>query len=85
MGEHDVAWHVESSGVGQGVAKARQGVDAPGESLLVHGAGPFLRVKPVGGQDGWTQPLRRTDHECMALIDLEAGTRQDLWPSDEHS
>lgn len=84
MGEHDVAWHVESSGNGDEWRALGRAWTAPGELFLVHGAGPFLRVRPVGGQDGWMGPLARTSHACMALIDPAAGTREDLWPSDEH-
>ncbi len=34
--------------------------------------------------EGWVGLLPRTADLPMTLLDLEGGTRQELWPTDEH-
>jgi hypothetical protein len=54
-----------------------------GEPLLVHAASRFLRFRSTES-DEWIGPLERTGHECMAFLDLDEGTRRDLFPGQEH-
>jgi hypothetical protein len=57
-----------------------------GEPLIVHAAGRFLRYRPVEDESGdaWVGPLERTGGACMALLDLGAGTRTEIWPEAQH-
>ena len=88
----DVAWLVESSRDGKKWRTMGRAWTHPHELLLVHGAASFVRYRPVDDgdrsssvdEDAWTGPLERTSDACMALLDLDAGTREDIWPGDEH-
>lgn len=55
----------------------------PDEPILVHGASNWLRYRSTDSQE-WSEPLERSGGECMALVDLNAGTRTELFPRDEH-
>ena len=86
----DVAWLIESSRNGKKWRTMGRAWTHPHELLLVHGASTYLRYRDADGEPGedgeheWTGPLERTDDACMALLDLEAGTRVDIWPTDDH-
>ena len=54
-----------------------------GEPLMVHGASRFLRFRSVSS-DEWIGPLERSGNGCMALLDLDSGTRTDIYPGEEH-
>lgn len=54
----------------------------PDEPILVHGASTWLRYRSTDSEE-WSEPLERSGNECMALIDLNAGTRIELFPGDE--
>jgi len=79
----DQAWLIESSRDGEKWRTMGKAWTFRGEPLLVHGASKFLRFRHVDAED-WTGPMERTGNECMALVDLEAGTRAEIWPGDEH-
>ncbi|MEX0833978.1 MAG: hypothetical protein WD757_08650 [Actinomycetota bacterium] len=83
--EPDVAWVVESSKDGEKWRFMGKAWTRPGEALLIHGASRYLRYRAAeAAKDAWVGPLERTGDECMALIDLTAGTRADIWPVEEH-
>jgi hypothetical protein len=82
MGEH-LGWAVETSRDGEKWRFLGKGWTKPGEPLLLHGANTFVRYKPEGGKD-FGDALERTGDEPMTLLDLDHGTRRDLWPTEEH-
>jgi hypothetical protein len=82
MDEH-LAWAVETSRDGQKWRYLGKGWTNPGEPLLLHGALTFVRFKPADDKE-FGEALERTGDEPMTLIDLDRGTRRDLWPSPEH-
>jgi hypothetical protein len=79
----DQAWLIESSRDGEKWRTMGKAWTFAGEPLLVHGASKFLRFRHVDHED-WVGPMERTGNECMALVDLDAGTRVEIWPGDEH-
>lgn len=79
----DVAWLVETSRDGEKWRSMGKAWTFPGERLLVHGASRYLRFRSVDAEE-WVGPLERTGGECMALLDLDAGARTEVWPGDEH-
>jgi len=78
-----LAWAVETSKDGDRWRFLGKGWTNPGEPLLLHGAQRFVRYKPDGRKE-FGEPLERTGDEPMTLIDLDEGTRQDLWPTPDH-
>jgi len=82
MGEH-LGWAVETSRDGEKWRYLGKGWTKPGEPLLLHGASTFVRYK-AEDQKEFGNPLERTGDEPMTLLDLDQGTRRDLWPGDEH-
>jgi hypothetical protein len=83
MGEH-VPWAVETSKDGERWRFFGKGWTLPGEPLLLHAVPAFLRYKHADGDEGWSPPLERDGDEPMTLVDLDTGTRRELWPGDEH-
>ncbi len=79
----DLSWAIETSRDGGKWRAMGTAWTYPGESLLVHGASKFLRFRSTDAEE-WVGPLERTGNECMALLDLDAGTRLDLFPGEEH-
>jgi hypothetical protein len=62
-----------------------KGWTAPGEPLLIHGASQYLRFRRLDPEEAeWTVALERTGDQPIALLDLSAGQRRDIWPSEEH-
>jgi hypothetical protein len=43
----------------------------------------FVRFRPVEEEE-WRAPLDQTGDHPMTLLDMERGTREDLWPGKEH-
>lgn len=83
--EPDVAWVVESSKDGEKWRFMGKAWTRPGEALLIHGAARYLRYRSADAdKDEWVGPLERTGDECMALVDLTAGTRAEIWPEEDH-
>ena len=82
MGEH-LGWAVETSRDGEKWRYLGKGWTKPGEPLLLHGAATFVRFKGED-QKEFCDPLERTGDEPMTLLDLDHGTRHDLWPTTEH-
>jgi hypothetical protein len=80
-----IPWAVESSKDGERFRYFGKGWTAPGEPLLVHGAPRFLRFRRLQPeQSEWTAPLERTGDQPIALLDLEAISREEIWPTKEH-
>lgn len=84
MTSHEVAWTVEGSRDGERWRFFGKGWARPGEPLMVHGAPRLLRFRRADPEGPWSEPLERTGHEPMTLLGLEGGTRQELWPGEEH-
>lgn len=83
MGEH-IPWAVETSRDGDRWRFFGKGWTLPGEPLLLHAVPRLVRYRRADGNDGWSPPLPRDGDEPMTLLRLEEGTREDLWPGDEH-
>jgi hypothetical protein len=79
----DRSWIIETSGDGKRWRRMGTAWTFPGELLLVHAASRLLRYRSAE-TDTWTGPLERTGSECMALLDLDRGSRRDLFPGAEH-
>jgi hypothetical protein len=56
----------------------------PDEPVLLHAVPRFVRFRPVDEAD-WREPLERTGDHPMTLLRLEEGTREELWPGEEHA
>ena len=83
--EADVAWVVESSKDGEKWRFMGKAWTRPHEALLIHGAPRFLRYRAAeADKEAWVGPLERTGDECMAHLDLDGGTRLEIWPGEEH-
>lgn len=52
--------------------------------LLVHGFPRLVRYQLLGGDKDWSPPLERSGHEPLTLVDFNAGTWREIWPSPEH-
>jgi len=83
--EGEIAWAVETSKDGERWRFFGKAWTRPGEPLLVHGAPRFLRYRSLDEEGEWSRPLERAGHEPMTLVDLEACTRRDLWPDEQHT
>ncbi len=83
--EGHLGWVVESSRDGERWRRLGTGWTLAEEPLLVHGASTFLRFRSADQtQPDWSPPLERTGNEPIALLELEAQTRQEVWPGEEH-
>lgn len=83
--EGEIAWVVESSKDGERWRFMGKAWTKPGEPLLVHGAPRYLRYRPHEGGRAFSEPLERTGDHPMTLLDLDRGTRAELWPGQEHA
>ncbi len=82
--EEEIAWAVEVSKDGERWRFFGKAWTGPGEPLLLHALPRFLRYRRVD-VDEWSGPLERTGDQPMALLDLDAGRREELWPGEEHA
>jgi len=81
--EGEVAWAVETSKDGERWRFFGRAWTKPGEPLLLHGLPRFVRFRRVD-QHGWCEPLERSGDHPMTLLRLDAETREELWPGEEH-
>ena len=79
---HD-AWIVEASKDGERWRFFGKAWVLPGERLLIHGLTRYVRVRRHEQQE-FGEVMPRTGPEPMALLDLAAGTRSEIWPAAEH-
>src|SRR5438093_9932581 len=80
-----IAWAVDASKDAERWRFFGKAWAAPGEPLLLHAAPRYLRYRPVEGEGAdWSQPLERRGDHPMTLLELDAGTRTELWPGPEH-
>jgi hypothetical protein len=85
MDEGHVGWVVESSRDGEQWRRLGTGWTLDDEPLLVHGASTYLRFRRSDQpQPVWSSSLERTGNEPIALLHLQTGTRQEVWPAEEH-
>ena len=81
--DDEIEWVLESSRDGERWRFIGRAWTRPGEPLLVHGAGRFLRYRRHDAE-GWTEPLERSGEHPMTLIDLERHDRTEMWPGEAH-
>ena len=81
--DDEIAWAVETSKDGERWRFFGKAWTKPGEPLLLHGLPRFVRYRRVD-QESWSEPLERTGDHPMALVDLDACRREELWPSSSH-
>jgi len=79
----DECWVVETSMDGERWRAFGKAWKQPSEPVLLHAAPRFVRYRPVGEEAWRLAPERDGDHP-MTLLRLEDGTRQELWPGEEH-
>ncbi|HEX6487426.1 MAG TPA: hypothetical protein VF137_00935 [Candidatus Dormibacteraeota bacterium] len=77
------AWIVETSKDGERWRFFGKAWVLPGERLLIHGLPRYVRVRR-NDQPDFGDVLPRTGPQPMALIDLEHGTRSEIWPGADH-
>ena len=84
--EPDRSWIVETSRDGRKWRLMGKAWTFTGEPLIVHAASRYLRYRPAedDSEEAWVGPLERDGDACMALLDLSAGTRTEIWPSEAH-
>ena len=85
MLNEEIPWAIETSKEGERWRFFGKAWTRRGEPLIVHGAPRFLRYRCLEGEHEWSPPLERAGDEPMTLIDLDAGTRRDLWPEVQHA
>jgi hypothetical protein len=85
MLSEEIPWAIETSKDGERWRFFGKAWTRPGEPLLLHAAPRFLRYRCLEGAHDWSAPLERSGEEPMTLVDLDAGTRQDLWPDEQHA
>jgi hypothetical protein len=51
--------------------------------VLLHAVPRYVRFRRLE-EDDWHAPLERDGDHPMTLLDLEAGVRRELWPTDDH-
>lgn len=81
MSEH-LAWAVETSRDGEKWHFLGKAYTSPGEPLLVHGLPKYVRYRRLDPDGPWSDPLERSGDQPLALIDLNSGTRTEIWPDD---
>jgi len=82
--EGEIAWAVETSKDGERWRFFGKAWTKPDEPLLLHGAPRYVRYRRLDPPGEWCAALERTGTEPMALLDLSAGTRRELWPGPDH-
>lgn len=75
-----LVWAVETSRDGDRWRFFGKAWTRPGEPLLIHGLPRFVRYRQVDPDRPWSRPLERTGDEPLARIELEVGSRQEIWP-----
>lgn len=75
-----LAWAVETSRDGESWRFLGKAYTNPGEPLLIHGLPQFVRYRRLDPDGPWSAPLERNGNQPLALIDLEAATRTEIWP-----
>lgn len=76
-------WIVETSRDGERWRFFGKAWKLPGEALLAHAVPRYLRYRR-DGEPGWRDPLESAGPMPIALLDLEHGVREDLWPDESH-
>lgn len=77
------AWIVETSKDGERWRFFGKAWVLPGEPLLIHGLPRYARIRRHD-QAEFGDPMIRSGSEPMAVVDLAAGTRAEIWPGAEH-
>lgn len=77
------AWIVETSKDGERWRFFGKAWVLPGERLLIHGLPRYVRIRRHENPE-FGEVLTRTGPQPMALIDLEHGTRAEIWPAADH-
>jgi hypothetical protein len=76
-------WVVETSKDGERWRFFGKAWKRPDEPVLLHAVPRFVRFRPVD-DDAWRGPLERAGEHPMTLLRMEDGSREELWPTDEH-
>jgi len=79
----DECWVVETSRDGERWRFFGKAWKQPHEPVLLHAAPRFVRFRPID-DEGWRLAPERIGEHPMTLVRMEEGSRQELWPGDEH-
>lgn len=76
-------WIVETSKDGERWRFFGRAWKEPGEPVLLHAVPRFVRVRP-DGDPTWRDPLESSADMPVTMLNMEDGTRQELWPDTTH-
>jgi hypothetical protein len=83
--EDEIPWAIETSKDGERWRFFGRAWTQPHEFLLLHAVPRFLRYRRLDPEEKeWSSPLERTAPHPMTLLDLDVGTRTELWPDQLH-
>lgn len=82
--EREIPWAVETSKDGQRWRFFGRAWTGQHEPLLLHAVPQFVRYRCLEPEGEWSAPLERTGGHPMAMLDLDLGTRTELWPDQAH-
>ena len=83
---NEECWAVETSKDGSKWRFFGKAWKSPDEPVLVHARIAYLRYRQLipTETDDWSEPLGSAGETPMCIVSMEAHTREDLWPGDEH-
>jgi hypothetical protein len=83
---NEECWAVETSRDGERWRFFGKAWKSPGEPVLVHARIRYLRFRQLLPTEEveWCKPLESEGVTPMCIVVMEAQTRQDVWPDDEH-
>ncbi len=83
---NEECWVVETSRDGERWRFFGKAWKSPGEPVLIHAKIRYLRFRrllPVEERE-WSEPLEAPSETPMTLVEMEARSRRDVWPAEEH-
>jgi hypothetical protein len=83
---NEESWAVETSKDGEKWRYLGKAWKSPGEPVLLHVSVPLVRYRQLlpAESEEWSAPLRTEGELPMTLVRMEEGSREDLWPGEEH-
>ncbi len=79
----DECWIVETSKDGERWRFFGKAWKQPDGAILLHAAPRYVRYRRID-DEGWRDVPERAGEQPMTLLGSEEGTREELWPTDEH-
>ncbi len=79
----DECWVVETSRDGERWRPFGKAWKQPDERVFLHATPRFVRYRRIE-DEAWQMLPERNGDQPMTLVDLEARTREELWPQADH-